>query len=157
MDLYFRKIVRNQGQALGIPAPPDQGDRGRGGGQRPAQEGARGAVARATDNVEAIVNGMHGYYGASIGQPGEINKIGLNTTRLLLALGDLIIGWLLVRQAEVALAALDGGAARSGGPGRHDDTAFYTGKVAAARILRGDRAAQAGRRARDRREPPPAT
>ena len=38
-------------------------------------------------------------------QPAEVYKAGLNTTRLLLALGDLVIGWLLARQAEVALAA----------------------------------------------------
>ena len=54
-------------------------------------------------------------------------KAGLNTTRLLMALGDLIIGWLLARQAEVALAALDQGAGR--------DEAFYQGKVATARFF----------------------
>ncbi len=134
MDLYFRKIVRNQGQALGnlfgqIRATAT------------AQEGngrlkkERMALARAADNVEGIVNSMHGYLAASLGQPGEINKVGLNTSRLLLALGDLIIGWLLVRQAEVALAALDSGAAGADGSGHHDDTAFYTGKVAAARFF----------------------
>ena len=55
----------------------------------------------------------------------NVYKVGQNTTRLLLACGDLVIGWLLLRQAEVALAALDAGAT-----GR--DTAFYEGKVAAA-------------------------
>ena len=44
---------------------------------------------------------------------------------LTVAAGDLIVGWLLLRQAEVAQAALDGGAT-----GRDAD--FYTGKVAAA-------------------------
>ena len=52
--------------------------------------------------------------------------MGLNTTRLLFALGDLTCAWLLLRQAEVALAAINGGA--SGREG-----AFYEGKVAAAR------------------------
>ena len=33
--------------------------------------------------------------------------MGLNTTRLLMALGDVVCGWLLLRQAEVALAKLD--------------------------------------------------
>ena len=33
-------------------------------------------------------------------------KVGQNTSRLLLAAGDLITGWLLLRQSEVALAAL---------------------------------------------------
>ena len=57
---------------------------------------------------------MSGYALASLEQPAEVYRAGLNTTRLLMALGDLIIGWLLARQADVALAALDAGA----GPGR---------------------------------------
>ena len=39
--------------------------------------------------------------------------------------GDLLIGWLLLRQAEVAQAALDGEVSAR-------DKAFYTGKVAVA-------------------------
>ena len=50
----------------------------------------------------------------------------MNTTRLLLALGDLVVGWLLVRQSEIAIRALDDGSADA------DDTAFYQGKLAAA-------------------------
>jgi hypothetical protein len=55
-------------------------------------------------------------------------KVGLNTTRFLMSLGDLVVGWLLVRQAEVALAKLAGSASAA-------DTAFYEGKVAAARFF----------------------
>ena len=44
-----------------------------------------------------------------------------------MALGDLIIGWLLARQAEIAQAALDAG--------RAGDEAFYQGKVATARFF----------------------
>ena len=52
-------------------------------------------------------------------------------TRLLMALGDLVIGWLLARQAEVALAALDGQDA-----GLSDrDRAFYQGKLATSRFF----------------------
>ncbi|HET9897444.1 MAG TPA: acyl-CoA dehydrogenase [Streptosporangiaceae bacterium] len=138
LDLYFRKIVRNQGQALAdlfrqirATATAEEGN-----GRLKTE---RMALARAADNVEAIVNCMHGYLAGSLDEPGEINKVGLNTTRLLLALGDLIIGWLLVRQAEVAMLALDSGTAHGGtahgGTGQHDDTAFYTGKVAAARFF----------------------
>ena len=61
--------------------------------------------------------------------PEQIYKVGLNTTRLLLAAGDLVVGWLLLRQAEVALAALDGGSVSDA------DRAFYQGKVAAARFF----------------------
>ena len=42
-----------------------------------------------------------------------------------MAVGDLMIGWLLLRQAEVALAALDNGASEA-------DTAFYNGKIGVA-------------------------
>jgi hypothetical protein len=62
-------------------------------------------------------------------QPAQIYRVGLNTTRLLLALGDLIVGWLLARQAEIAHARLD-----AAGLSRPDQ-AFYEGKVAAARFF----------------------
>ncbi len=116
------------GPGLDLAAQPDQGHRrGDNGNGRLKKE--RAALARATDNFEAMVNAMHGFLASSLEQPGEMNKIGFNTTRLLLALGDLVIGWLLVRQSEVATAALDAGSASAA------DTAFYLGKVAAARFF----------------------
>jgi alkylation response protein AidB-like acyl-CoA dehydrogenase len=125
MDLYFRKIVRNQGAALihllsqiREFAAADQGN-GR-------LKNERAALARAADNVEAIVTAMNGYLGASLEQGTEIYRVGLNTTRLLLALGDLIVGWLLARQAEVALSGLDQAGLSA------SDEAFYQGKVAVA-------------------------
>jgi len=128
IDLYFRKIVRNKGEALtwllGQIRETAQGEAGNG---RLKQE--RAALARAAENVEAMVSALHGFLAGSLEQPGEINRIGFNTTRLLLALGDLVVGWLLVRQSEVAMAALDEGTASAA------DTAFYQGKVAAARFF----------------------
>ena len=59
------------------------------------------------------------------GEIANLYKVGQNTSRLLLSAGDLIVGWLLLRQAAIAQAALDAGAA-----GRDAD--FYRGKVAAA-------------------------
>jgi alkylation response protein AidB-like acyl-CoA dehydrogenase len=124
IDLYFRKIVRNQGAALGdLLGQVRRFAAAEGGNGRLKAE--RAALGRAVDDVEGIVTAMHGYLGASVEQPAEVYRAGLNTTRLLLALGDLVIGWLLGRQAEVALARLDEGAAGA-------DRAFYAGKVAAA-------------------------
>ena len=127
MDLYFRKIVRDQGSALSFllgeirqTAATEQGN------GRLKKE--RAALARAADDVEAMVTTMHGYLAESSERPAEVDRVGLNTTRLLLALGDLIVGWLLVRQSEVAIGALDTAAAS-------DDRAFYQGKVAAARFF----------------------
>ena len=53
---------------------------------------------------------------------GHVYLVGLNTTPLLFTLAELLIAWLLLRQAEIALAALGTGA-----------DPFYRGKVAAAR------------------------
>src|SRR6202012_5534326 len=64
-------------------------------------------------------------------QPQTIYQVGLNTTRLLLGLGDLLVGWLLARQADVALARRDELDA-SDAP---KDRSFYTGKLAAARFF----------------------
>ena len=57
----------------------------------------------------------------------ELHVVGQHTVRLLMAVGDLLVGWLLLRQAEVALAALGGETGR--------DQAFYEGKVAVARFF----------------------
>ena len=125
MDLYFRKIVRNQGAALnhllGQVREFAAADNGNG---RLKQE--RAALGRAADNIEALVTAMNGYLGASLEQSSEVYRVGLNTTRLLLALGDLVVGWLLGRQAEIALARLDLGELSAA------DEAFYQGKLAAA-------------------------
>ena len=130
LDLYFRKIVRNQGAALTELLRQIRefttADAGNG---RLKKE--RAAVARAADNVEAIVSAMNGYLGGSLAQAPEIYRVGLNTTRLLLALGDLVIGWLLGRQAEVALAKLDE-ASLDQHPRAATEKAFYQGKIAAA-------------------------
>ena len=128
MDLYFRKIVRNEGKALSyLLAQVREFAAAEGGNGRLKAE--RAALAKAADDAEAIVAALHGYLGASMQQPSEIYRVGLNTTRLLLVLGDLIIGWLLGRQAEVAQARLD----EAGLAGA--DRAFYEGKIAAARFF----------------------
>jgi hypothetical protein len=127
MDLYFRKIVRDEGKALGFLlgqirefAAADGGN-----GRLKAE---RAALARAADDVEATVTALHGFLVGSAGQPAELYRVGLNTTRLLLALGDLLIGWMLARQAAIAQGLLDEGGAPA-------DQAFYEGKIAAARFF----------------------
>ncbi len=126
LDLFFRKTLRDQGVALGaVLGEIKEFAAGEAGNGRLKTE--RTALSAAVADVEAIVASMSGYALASLEQPAEVYKAGLNSTRLLMALGDLLIGWLLARQAEVALSALDQGAAR--------DEAFYQGKVATARFF----------------------
>jgi len=126
MDLFFRKILRDQGVALGavIGEIKEFAASEAGNGRLKAE---RAALAAAAGEVEGIVTAMSGYAIGSLEQPAEVYRAGLNTTRLLMALGDLVIGWLLARQAEVALRALDAGADR--------DEAFYQGKIATARFF----------------------
>jgi hypothetical protein len=126
MDLYFRKIVRNEGKALGSVLTQIREFAGAEGGNG-RLKAERAALARAADDVEAMVTSLDGFLVESAEQPSEIYRVGLNTTRLLLALGDLIIGWLLGRHAEIAQARLDEGAGA--------DRAFYEGKIAAARFF----------------------
>jgi hypothetical protein len=64
--------------------------------------------------------------GVPSSNPRNIYKVGLNATRLLMALGDLICAWLLLRGAKVALERLNAQLSP-------DEKAFYEGKVASGR------------------------
>jgi alkylation response protein AidB-like acyl-CoA dehydrogenase len=128
LDLFFRKIIRDQGRAFGaLLAKVREFAAADGGNGRLKAE--RAALADAAAQVEGIATAMTGYLMASAEQPAEIYKAGLNTTRLLMALGDLVIGWLLLTHAEVALRELD---QLDAGAPDHD---FYAGKLAAARFF----------------------
>jgi hypothetical protein len=124
-DLFFRKIVRDQGQALTALLIDIQafakGDAGNG---TLAKE--RDQLAAALEDVQSMVGALVGFLGSAAENRDEVYKVGLNTTRLLMSLGDLVIGWLLLRGAEVAIAAVENGPSSR-------DGAFYRGKIAAAK------------------------
>jgi hypothetical protein len=71
---------------------------------------------------------MFGQLSAAQEDMSSLYKVGQNTSRLLLAVGDLVTAWLLVRQSEVALAALSGEVGEK-------DRLFYEGKLAATRFF----------------------
>ena len=131
LDFFFRKIVKDHGQAmtqLSMQIAEFGKDHGACGG---AFDAERDLLVKALDDLQAMVGWMAGAAFESDPRSGgdlrNIYKVGLNTSRLLLAAGDLVVGWLLLRQAEVAHAALP---TASG-----SDRDFYTGKVAAARFF----------------------
>jgi len=128
LDLFFRKIVRDNGASFGalLGKIRDFVAADGGNGRLKAE---RAALAEAAGHVEAMAGAMAGYLMGSAAQPAEIYKAGLNTTRLLMALGDLVIGWLLLVHAEIAQGKLDQIAA---GAPDHD---FYAGKLGAARFF----------------------
>lgn len=125
-DYFFRKIVRDQGQALTSLSEEIKKFLGADtGGEGIAAE--RGLLARAAVDLEAIVGTMLSQLAETEQDVTSIYKVGQNTTRLLLASGDVIIAYLLLRQAAVAQEKLDGASEK--------DVAFYTGKIAAAKFF----------------------
>ena len=119
MDLFFRKIARDQGATLaallGDIGAIAKGDAGNG-----ALAAERRALAAALAEVEAMLGTLAEFFGTSV------YLIGLSTTSFLFTLAELTVAWLLLRQAEIALAALET-------VGDKSERAFYEGKVAAAR------------------------
>ena len=124
MDFFFRKIIRDKGQAL-TKLLTDVSDLVTKGPESLATE--RELLGRALADVQAMLGAMVGFLTSAAAERDNVYKVGLNTTRLLMACGDLVIGWLLLRQADVAKTALDGDNVSE------RDRAFYLGKVAAAK------------------------
>src|SRR3954470_440550 len=106
-DFFFRKIVKDGGVALTWLAEQIQETiESEVGNGRLKEE--RALLGAALNDVQAMLTAMFGHLSAAQEDMTSLYKVGQNTTRLLLAAGDLITGWLLVRQSEVALAALAG-------------------------------------------------
>ncbi|MCA2205627.1 acyl-CoA dehydrogenase [Nocardia rosealba] len=121
-DFFFRKIIRDGGAAMGhlnaqITAflANDSG--------RFATE--RTLLRTAQSDVAAMAATLTGYAMAGQQDPPELYKVGLGSVRFLMAVGDLLIGWRLLAQAEIAAAALTGESSAK-------DRPFYQGKVAVA-------------------------
>jgi hypothetical protein len=127
LDFLFRKVVRDNGQALGRVTAEIEAFLAAEAGNGQLKE-ERSLLATALADVQGMFAALTGYLVASVEDPANSYKIGQHSVRVLMAVGDLLVGWLLLRQAEVALAALGGGA----GP---QDQAFYEGKVGAARFF----------------------
>ena len=123
-DFFFRKIVRDGGQAIGHLNTEIQEflDSGSGNGRIKEE---RALLATALADLQAMLGAMIGFVVSAQHDPRNTYKVAQQTVRLLMSTGDVLIGWLLLRQAEVALTALAGEVT-----GR--DEAFYQGKVAAA-------------------------
>ncbi|WP_256104540.1 acyl-CoA dehydrogenase [Streptomyces sp. ODS05-4] len=125
-DFFFRKIVRDQGASLNALAEEIKKFLAVGtGGEELAP--ARDALAKAAVDLEAIVGRMLTDLTATGEDVKNIYKVGLNTSRLLLASGDVVVGYLLLRGAAVAAEKLETASAK--------DRAFYQGKIAAAKFF----------------------
>ncbi len=133
-DFFFRKIVRDKGVALGhVAGQIEQFVKNESGNGRLKSE--RELLATALEDVQAMATSLTGYLMSAQEDAANIYKVGLGSVRFLMSVGDLVIGWLLQRQAAVAIEALDAGAAgpaTSGSGAGGADRAFYEGKIAVA-------------------------
>jgi alkylation response protein AidB-like acyl-CoA dehydrogenase len=122
LDFFFRKIVRDRGRSITILGK-EIAKFASAGGNLPEE---KKALLKALEDVQAMIGHMVGVAMESQENPREIYKVGLNTSRLLMATGELIIAWLLLRQADIAQSKL-------ANAGR--DTEFYNGKIASAKFF----------------------
>ena len=123
-DFFFRKIVRDRGQAFAHVAGQIQQflDTEAGNGRLKAE---RALLKTAVEDVQAMTGSLTATLMSAQEDPKQLYKVGLGSVRYLMAVGDMLIGWLLLRQAEIAIAKLDEGATG-------EDKSFYEGKVAVA-------------------------
>ncbi|MER5356766.1 acyl-CoA dehydrogenase [Streptomyces sp. NPDC002785] len=125
-DFFFRKIVRDQGASLN--ALSEEIKKFLAGAQGNEElSGALDSLAKAAVDLEAIVGTMVADLTATGEDVKNIYKVGLNTTRLLMASGDVVVGYLLLKGAAVAAEKLPTAPAK--------DVAFYQGKIAAAKFF----------------------
>jgi alkylation response protein AidB-like acyl-CoA dehydrogenase len=126
-DFFFRKIVRDGGAALGmvtaeiaafVSSSLSESTDGR-------HKEELVLLQTALTDVQSMVGALVGYARASVQEPASVYKVGEHAVSLLMSVGDLLIGYLLLRQARVAQSALDHGAATR-------DADFYAGKLAVA-------------------------
>jgi alkylation response protein AidB-like acyl-CoA dehydrogenase len=128
LDLLFRKIVRDQGATLtwyadqirtflkaGVDGDPFADERERLGTALDAAQSHLGVLLQ------------HAMASMDESKRTELYKTGLQSTAFLASLAEVMIGWLLLRQAEIANDAMEVGGDK--------DRDFYTGKVAAARYF----------------------
>ncbi|QKV77245.1 acyl-CoA dehydrogenase [Amycolatopsis sp. Hca4] len=124
LDFFFRKIVRDKGQSLAYVAGEItkfiESEAGNG-----RLKNERALLKQALEDTQGMLGSLIGYLTASQEDPQSINKVGQHTVRLLMSVGDLLIGWQLLKHAEVAIGKLDAGASAK-------DTPFYEGKIAVA-------------------------
>ena len=131
LDFFFRKIVKDKGQALTYLSTQMQEFAKDLGAHDGRLDHDRELLGQGLEDVQGILGFMVGELMKSDPRNGgeitNLYSVGQNTSRLLLGAGDLVVGWLLLRQAAVALDALAAGAS-----GKDKD--FYEGKVAAAQF-----------------------
>lgn len=121
LDLFFRKIARDQGATLATMAGEITEFVKAGTAEDPIAD-EREILGQMIDDTQATLGVMVGHLMASMENRPEVYKVGLHATSLLETLAEVTIAWLLLGHAEVASAA-------------DDSDPFYEGKIASARFF----------------------
>jgi hypothetical protein len=123
LDFFFRKIVKDGGRAIGLLGKEIQKFAESGG----SHASEKAALFTALGDLNGIVANLVGHAMESQTEAEKIYLVGLNTSRCLMAVGDIITAWLLLRQADISVEKL------AGNPGK--DAEFYKGKIASAKFF----------------------
>lgn len=120
LDLLFRKIARDGGVTLrGLMGRMQATLKAEAGGDDLAE--ARALLTRALGDAQ-------GMFMALMGKVGESPyHAGMQGNRVLMALAELVIAWLLIEHAALAVSKLP--------DAKGDDVAFYQGKIASAQYF----------------------
>jgi hypothetical protein len=125
LDLFFRKIARDQGSALAALSA-EIVEFIKGGAEDDPLAAEREKLGTILDDVQTQLGSMVEHLMASIaGDKEEIYKVGLQTDALLESLSEIVIAWQMLRHAEIAIEKVD-------------EDPFYLGKVESARWLLND-------------------
>ena len=122
LDFFFRKIVKDGGRAIGLLGKEIKTFAETGGAHAAEKE----ALLKALGDLNSIIATLVAHAMESQTDPEKIYTVGLNTSRCLMAVGDIITAWLLLRQADIALAKI---------PNAGKDLEFYNGKIASAKFF----------------------
>jgi len=122
LDLFFRKIARDQGVTLTRFAATLM-ETVKGGDGEDAFTKERKLLGVAVEDVQNQIGAMVTSALASMEEPEHLYKVALHTNSLLEGLAEVVVGWLLLRHAEIAERSLEAAT----------DRHFYEGKIASAR------------------------
>ena len=122
LDFFFRKIVKDGGRAIGLLGKEIKTFAETGGAHTAEKE----ALLKALGDLNAIIATLVEHAMESQTDAEKIYTVGLNTSRCLMAVGDIITAWLLLRQADIALEKI---------PNAGKDLEFYNGKIASAKFF----------------------
>jgi len=121
LDLFFRKIVKDQGQTVAFLVS-QIGEFVKATGDDDQLASERERLGEMVDDTQAHLGAAVGYLFAARELSEEVYKAALHLNSLLESLAETVIAWQLLRHAELALA-------------RTDQDPFSAGKVASARFF----------------------